>query len=143
MSEKHVPAELRRLVTDRAANRCEYCQTQSRYSSDPFTMDHIRPRSAGGPTWLENLALSCHGCNQHKGKRTSGPDPLTGDPAPLFDPRADRWDENFTWNEDFTLIVGLTPTGRATTSALQLNRKGLVNLRRALYAIGEHPPKIN
>jgi hypothetical protein len=25
--------------------------------------------------------------------------------------------------------------------ALQLNREGLVNMRRVLYAIGEHPPQ--
>jgi hypothetical protein len=30
--------------------------------------------------------------------------------------------------------------GRATVLALQLNRLELVNLRRALAAIGEHPP---
>ncbi len=33
-----------------------------------------------------------------------------------------------------------TPTGRATVSELQLNRPGLVNPRRALYTLGEHPP---
>jgi hypothetical protein len=38
------------------------------------------------------------------------------------------------------LIVGLTPTGRATIEALKLNREPLVNLRRLLYAAGEHPP---
>jgi len=59
----------------------------------------------------------------------------------LFHPREQSWDEHFAWNEDFTLILGLTPTGRATIEALHLNRSGLVNLRRVLYAIGEHPPK--
>jgi len=39
------------------------------------------------------------------------------------------------------LMVGTTPTGRATIEALQLNRGGVVNLRRLLYAVGEHPPK--
>ena len=34
----------------------------------------------------------------------------------------------------------LTPTGRATANALQLNRESLVNLRRILYGMGEHPP---
>ena len=141
MSKKYIAAELRRQVTDRAAGCCEYCRTQARYSSDPFTMDHIAPRSIGGPTELENLALSCHGCNQHKGRRTSAPDPLTDVTTALFHPRRDPWDEHFAWNEDFTVVVGLTPIGRATISALQLNRSGLVNLRGALYTIGEHPPK--
>jgi len=38
------------------------------------------------------------------------------------------------------LIIGLTPTGRATVEVLKLNREGLVNLRQVLYAAGKHPP---
>jgi len=143
MSEKHLLAELRRFVTNRARDCCEYCRTQAGYSSDSLTVDHITPRSLGGPTRLENLALSCHGCNQHKSKRTAAPDPVTGSRVPLFHPREQSWDEHFAWNEDFTLILGLTPTGRATIAALRLNRSGLVNLRRALRALGEHPPRPN
>jgi hypothetical protein len=40
------------------------------------------------------------------------------------------------------MMIGLTATGSATIEALQLNRSGLVNLRRVLYAVGEHPPKM-
>jgi HNH endonuclease len=143
MSEKHISAELRRLVTDRGQHCCEYCRTQARYSADSLTVDHITPRSLGGSTTPENLALCCHGCNQHKSKRTAAPDPVTEALVSLFHPRQQRWDAHFAWNDDFTLILGLTPTGRATIVALQLNRPGLVNLRRVLYAIGEHPPTLN
>jgi hypothetical protein len=38
-------------------------------------------------------------------------------------------------------ITGLTPVGRATIESLQLNREGLVNMRRVLHAVGEHPPQ--
>jgi hypothetical protein len=38
-------------------------------------------------------------------------------------------------------MAGLTATGRATVAALQLNRPGVVNLREALYRIGQHPPE--
>lgn len=64
---------------------------------------------------------------------------MTGSLVPLFHPRTQSWDENFTWSDDFTLILSLTPTGRATIRALHLNRVGLVNARRVLHAIGEHP----
>jgi len=47
---------------------------------------------------------------------------------------------SFAWNADFTLIIGLTPTGCATVETWQLNREGLINLRRVLCAMGEHPP---
>lgn len=46
------------------------------------------------------------------------------------------------WSDDFTLIIGLTPTGRATIETLFLNREGVVNLRQLLYAIGKHPPPL-
>jgi hypothetical protein len=61
----------------------------------------------------------------------------------LFHPREQRWEAHFAWSDDFTHLLALTPTGRATIAALQLNRSGLVNLRRVLYAIGEHPPRPN
>ena len=38
-------------------------------------------------------------------------------------------------------IVGITPTGRATIEALQMNRPGPVNMRQLLYAMGKHPPR--
>lgn len=60
--------------------------------------------------------------------------------APLFHPRVDRWSHHFAWNENYTLILGLTPTGRATVEKLQLNRSGLINLRRVLVRAGAHPP---
>lgn len=140
MSEKYVPADLRRLVTQRAKDCCEYCRTQARFSADPLTIDHIIPYSLGGPTTAENLALSCYGCNQHKSTRTSALDPATGLEAPLFHPRQQTWTEHFVWDENFTLILGLTPSGRATVSALHLNRSSLVNQRHVLHAMNQHPP---
>jgi hypothetical protein len=61
-------------------------------------------------------------------------------PEQFYHPRQQRWQDHFTWNEDFSIIIGLTPTGRVTVDILQLNREGVVNLRRMLYALGEHPP---
>jgi hypothetical protein len=143
MSEKYIPAELRRLVAERGMHCCEYCRAQVRYSADALTIDHITPRSLGGSTTHDNLALCCYGCNQHKSRRTAALDPVTEARVPLFHPREHRWEEHFAWNDDFTFMLGLTPTGRATIAALQLNRPGLVNLRRVLYAMGEHPPRPN
>jgi hypothetical protein len=60
--------------------------------------------------------------------------------VPLYHPRRHRWEDHFGWSEDFTRIIGLTPTGRATVEALLLNRSGVVNLRRLLYQHGAHPP---
>jgi hypothetical protein len=38
------------------------------------------------------------------------------------------------------MIVGVSPTGLAIVAVMRLNREGLVNLRRLLFAAGEHPP---
>jgi len=143
MSERHIPAELRRLVANRGQQCCEYCRTQAQYSADSFTVDHIIPHSLGGSTTANNLALCRHGCNQHKSKRMVAADPVTAILVRLFHPREQRWETHFAWNDDFTHILALTPTGRAIIAALQLNRPGLVNLRRVLYAIGEHPSRPN
>jgi hypothetical protein len=67
-------------------------------------------------------------------------DPVGGKDAPLFHPRQQHWGDHFQWSQDYLTVVGLTPTGRATVEALQLNRPGVVNLRGLLYRVGKHPP---
>ena len=106
-------------------------------------MEHIIPRAKGGTSVQDNLALACQGCNNHKYNKVEAVDPVTGHLVPLYNPRHDRWDTHFAWSDHYALIVGLTPTGRATVEALYLNREGVVNLRRLLYAIGKHPPPID
>jgi hypothetical protein len=66
-------------------------------------------------------------------------DTVTNQLVALFHPHTQRWQDHFTWDERFELIIGLTATGRATVEALQLNRPELLNLRKLLYAAGEHP----
>ena len=45
-------------------------------------------------------------------------DPIDSEIAPLFNPRLQRWRDHFCWSADTRLILGLTPTGRATVVAL-------------------------
>jgi hypothetical protein len=60
--------------------------------------------------------------------------------AALFNPRQQSWAEHFAWSKDSILVVGITPTGRATVAALHLNRPLLVKARRRWVAAGWHPP---
>ena len=136
-----MPAELLRLVEERANKCCEYCRALEDFSPQSFSVEHILPIHIGGETVSANLALSCQGCNNHKATKTTATDPATGETVSLFHPRLQKWREHFAWNADYTEIVGLTSTGRATVKELQLNRRGLVNLRRVLYSAGEHPPE--
>ena len=140
MPESRTRAVLRRLTMTRAHDCCEYCLSQARYSTHSFVIEHIIPKVRGGRTTASNLALSCQGCNNHKYTKTKSRDPLTKKLALLFHPRKHTWTDHFAWSDDYTVILGLTPTGRATVEALQLNRLEVVNLRRLLFAHGEHPP---
>jgi hypothetical protein len=137
----NVPKSIRAAVFRRANGCCEYCCSQSRFATESFSIDHVLSRSRGGTSSAANLALSCQGCNNHRYNKTSGFDPLTNREARLFNPRRHRWGDHFTWSEDYTMIVGITPSGRATVYELQLNRPGVVELRRVLLAVGEHPPR--
>jgi hypothetical protein len=140
MVKTYISVHQKHTIVERVHGCCEYCRSQARFSTQAFSVEHIIPVSCGGETVSENLALACQGCNNHKYTKTMGRNPVSGEIVPLYHPRRERWKDHFRWNEDFTLIIGLTPTGRATVETLQLNREGLVNLRRLLYAMGEHPP---
>lgn len=89
---------------------------------------------------MDNLAFACLACNLAKGDRIEAVDPITALLAPLFNPRNQKWLGHFHWNEDATVIVGLTATGRATVEALRLNRADAIHLRELLVAFGDHPP---
>lgn len=133
-------ASLRAAVAARADHCCEYCRSQERFAVQPFSVEHIEPQSRGGTDDPGNLAYACQGCNNHKYVRTTAVDPATGAEVPLFHPRRQAWRDHFVWSGDWSEVLGLTPTGRATVVALRLNRPGVVNLRRVLYAAGLHPP---
>jgi len=140
MPKNRVTTEQRRIVTERARGCCEYCLSQERFATQNFSVEHIIPKSQGGKTDVDNLALACQGCNNYKYNKIEGRDPESGDIVSLYHPRQQQWSDHFGWNDDFTLIIGLTPTGRATTEVLQLNRSGVVELRQVLYEVGKHPP---
>lgn len=140
MVKKSLPPQLKKIIIERANGLCEYCRSQARFSTQAFSVEHIIPISCGGETILDNLALACQGCNNHKYTKTMGLNPISGEMVPLYNPRKEPWQMHFNWNDDYTLIIGITPIGCATVETMKLNREGLVNLRRLLYSIGEHPP---
>jgi len=104
-------------------------------------IDHIVPESADGQTIWENLCVACHSCNEFKGAQVASKDPLTGRRVHLFHPQQQLWSEHFCWSEDGTNIIGLTPVGRATVVALNLNHPIIVEARRRWVRVGWHPPQ--
>ncbi|MGB7247758.1 MAG: HNH endonuclease signature motif containing protein [Phormidesmis sp.] len=141
MSERRISQQLRDLVSKRASYCCEYCGSQSKYFG-PFSIEHIIPLSRGGTSDFSNLALACQHCNNYKYTKTQDIDPVTQVLVPLYNPRQGIWAEHFVWNESYSKVLGITATGRATVLSLRLNRVELINLRKALFQINEHPPKL-
>ena len=124
----------RALVRERADNRCEYCLLHQEYCEFTHHIEHIISKQHGGRDAVDNLALACHRCNLKKGPNLTGVDPVTGELAPLFHPRRNRWEEHFAFQN--TRIEGLTPTGRATVQLLAMNDARRLELRLELLARG-------
>lgn len=141
MSHSKIPRELRQRVAAASRWRCGYCQTQQIVVGYPLHVDHIIPEFTGGQTTEDNLWLACSVCNNAKGMQTTAQDPLTGQPVPLYNPRSQAWSDHFAWSSDGDQIIGLTPVGRATVVALQLNTPLRVQSRQRWVLVGWHPPR--
>ena|SRR4028119_379192 len=107
MSVTYIPVALRRLVEERANQRCEYCQLPAGVTFFPHEVDHVIAEKHGGLTDADNLAFTCWRCNRYKGSDLGSFDPQTGAFSFLFNPRMQQWTEHFAF-EGITLI-GLTP----------------------------------
>ena len=125
------------LVWRRADGRCEYCQLSHEHDELSFEIDHIIAKKHRGPTRASNLCLACFACNNHKGSNISGIDTKTRVIVPLFNPRRHKWSKHFRW--DGPILVGLTPTGRATIAVLEINLDYRVDLRQGLIDEGISP----
>jgi hypothetical protein len=136
-----ISASLRRLVIERAGDRCEYCGLAQTGQEATFHIDHVVPAIAGGKTSVENLALACVSCSLRKGARLLVHDPETYDEITLFNPRLDSWRAHFRW--DGLRVVGMTPTGRATVVALSMNRPLALAIREEEAQRGRHPTQIH
>ena len=132
-----VPVNLRRQVRERAKDRCEYCQLAQAGQEATFHIDHVIPVADEGPTVLENLALACVSCSLRKGAARTAIDPETSRIARLFHPRREPWQSHFRWEGVF--IVGLTPSDRATITALGMNRPLALAIRKEEIIRGRHP----
>jgi hypothetical protein len=82
--------------------------------------------------------LACVSCSLRKEARRAAVDTQTGRKVPLFHPRRQEWANHFRW--DSMRVVGISPTGRATADALQMNRPVMLAIREEEALRGRHPP---
>lgn len=130
----------RQMVVARAGGACEYCRLLEAATGVTFHIEHVLPRIHGGLTLLDNLALSCPGCNLAKGDRLSAED-RRGREQPLFNPRAFEswllgWHLHFILGRDTGLISPRTPVAEATINALKMNDPNRLFARRLQIQAG-------
>jgi len=78
-----VPTSLRYQILKASGRRCALCGATA--SEERLDVDHIDPRSRGGPTVPENLQVLCAKCNSAKSNKDSTdwrPDPRAADTDP-------------------------------------------------------------
>lgn len=140
MSRPYISVQLTAQILADAGHRCGYCRADERFTGSLLSIEHILPIAAGGPTERENLWRSCRECNERKGAQVQATDPENGEVVDLYNPRTQRWRDHFRWSEDGLLVIGLTPVGRASVAALDLNRPHQVVARQRWVLVGWHPP---
>lgn len=129
-----LPADVRRLVAERAEFRCEYCLIPDTLAFAPHEIDHIIAVKHGGGSTLDNLAYACAVCNKRKGADLASYDRITDSVVPLYNPRRDRWTDHFLL--DGAQILPQSDRGRVTVELLRLNRSTRLQERALLNAIG-------
>ena len=139
-ANRYITEATQNQVRQRAKLLCEYCHASEQWQYVSFTVDHVVPLTKGGANSIDNLALACFHCNRQKSDKIVAFDEQSLSEVPLFNPRIDSWQEHFIWSTDTLLIIGLTPTGRATIAALAFNRARIINIRAADREIRRHPP---
>lgn len=140
MSQTRISPAVRQRVAAASRYRCGYCLTSQRIIGPLLEIDHYLPESKGGSSDEANLWLACPMCNSHKADRITALDPASETEVPIFNPRQQRWDAHFVWEERGTIVRGITSIGRATVQALQMNHPDVVAARQLWVAVGWHPP---
>ena len=59
--------EIREYLLEKFHRKCVYCGK----TNIPLEIEHLTPRSRNGPDTVDNLAISCHDCNQKKNNLTA------------------------------------------------------------------------
>lgn len=102
-------ATRRMRVYRRDKGRCRFCGVS--LTRGAFTLDHLYPRSRGGPDWDINLVVSCTQCNNQKGDKTiedMGME-LLGNAAFMDEWRVIQWELAHGRTDRLTLDWRVTP----------------------------------
>ncbi len=117
-------------VRERFQRICGYCGVTEITVGGELTLDHYRPRAAGGSDDQNNLIYACVRCNQYKGDFWPDSTDLAHGRRVLH-PCDDDVADHVITDENTGYLHGLTPTGVFHVALLRLNRPQLVAHRLA------------
>ena len=117
-------------VSNRFQRSCGYCGVTEITVGGELTIDHYRPRAAGGSDDQDNLVYACVRCNQYKGVFWPDSTDLAHGRRVLH-PGVDDISGDVVTDENTGYLHGLTPTGVFHIALLRLNRPQLVAHRLA------------
>jgi hypothetical protein len=109
---------------------CGYCGVTEVDVGGELTIDHYRPRSAGGDDDEANLVYACARCNQYKGNFWPDPGCMARQQRVLH-PLLDDLPVHLVEDEQTGRLKALTETGRFHIALLRLNRPQLIAHRLA------------
>lgn len=117
-------------VRQRYHQRCGYCDVTETTVGGELTIDHHRPKAAGGDDEDDNLVYACIKCNQYKGDFWPDQDDVAQGRRVLH-PLLDDLNAHLIENEQTGRVEARTETGRFHLTLLRLNRPQLIEHRLA------------
>lgn len=126
----YISSDLRRLVIERAAGRCEYCRIREADTFYGCQIDHIIAEKHHGSTIESYSALTCAYCNRYKGTDIGSIAKSTGEYVRFYNPRTDNWLEHFCIVR--FEILPLTPIGETFSMILRFDDPDRILERKAI-----------
>jgi hypothetical protein len=137
MERPYLNPELRRLVTQRADNLCEYCLISESDTILGCAIYHIISIKHGGSSDIDNLAYCCVYCNRFKGSDIGSIILDKKEFVRFYNPRWDNWAEHFKLTN--STIEPLTNIGKVTARILGFNDQSRLLERQLLIHNKKYP----
>lgn len=137
MERPYLSQEVRRFVSQRANDLCEYCLIHVGDTALGCAVDHVISLKHGCSNEPDNLAYACVFCNRYKGSDIGSIIWSTQEFVRFYNPRRDRWSEHFQLQD--TTIAPTTEIGDVTARILGFNHAERLLERQILIAQKKYP----